>query len=136
MDLLAVAGTLVNNIFGYLTENVKDKSAVAQLKLQIDMAALQGVIAQNLQQAAINVEEAKKPESFWQHGRGAAMWVCVFGLAWQCLIQPLLIFGFALFSVKVAMPPFDTSLLITLLMGMLGLGSMRTFERIRKSDEE
>jgi hypothetical protein len=51
---------------------------------------------------------------------------------YQFLVQPLLPWIVALFGVTVPpLPPIDNETLMVLLTGMLGLGGLRTFERIR-----
>lgn len=48
----------------------------------------------------------------------------------QFLIAPLLTWGSTLFGKQIILPPLDTGTLMTLLGGQLGLGSMRTVEKI------
>tara|TARA_R100000664_G_scaffold21301_1_gene30620 strand:- start:1888 stop:2262 length:375 start_codon:yes stop_codon:yes gene_type:complete len=75
-------------------------------------------------QIEVNREEAKGNwfQSSW---RPATAWVCVAGFAINFLISPLL----APFGIDI--PQADTSVMLPVLMGMLGLGSMRSFERIK-----
>ncbi len=75
-------------------------------------------------QVEVNKEEAKGSwfQSSW---RPATAWVCVAGFAVNFLISPLL----APFGIDV--PQADTSTMLPVLMGMLGLGGMRSFERIK-----
>ena len=75
-------------------------------------------------QIEVNREEAKGNwfQSSW---RPATAWVCVAGFAINFLISPLL----APFGINI--PQADTSVMLPILMGMLGLGSMRSFERIK-----
>jgi|TARA_R100000030_G_scaffold33493_2_gene24981 hypothetical protein len=75
-------------------------------------------------QIEVNREEAKGNwfQSSW---RPATAWVCVAGFAINFLISPLL----APFGIDI--PQADTSVMLPVLMGMLGLGGMRSFERIK-----
>jgi len=75
-------------------------------------------------QIEVNKEEAKGNwfQSSW---RPATAWVCVAGFAINFLISPLA----APFGIDI--PQADTSVMLPVLMGMLGLGSMRSFERIK-----
>ena len=57
----------------------------------------------------------------------ATGWVCVAGFAVNFLISPLA----AAFGVTI--PQADTAVMLPVLMGMLGLGTMRTFERVKKN---
>ena len=73
-------------------------------------------------QIEVNKEEAKGNwfQSSW---RPATAWVCVAGFAVNFLISPLL----APFGIDV--PQADTSTMLPVLMGMLGLGGMRSYEK-------
>tara|TARA_Y100000310_G_scaffold222067_1_gene223715 strand:+ start:47 stop:202 length:156 start_codon:yes stop_codon:yes gene_type:complete len=51
-------------------------------------------------------------------------------------LHPLLQFGFALGGIEQELPEFDFSQLSTVLMGMLGLGGLRTFEKMKGVSRE
>tara|TARA_R100000781_G_C4061216_1_gene121091 strand:+ start:324 stop:695 length:372 start_codon:yes stop_codon:yes gene_type:complete len=75
-----------------------------------------------LAQMEINKEDAKG--NWFQSGwRPAVAWVCVAGFAINFLVSPLL----APFGIIV--PQADTGTMMPLLMGMLGLGGLRSFEK-------
>jgi len=77
-----------------------------------------------LAQIKLNTEEAKG--NWFQSGwRPATGWVCVAGFAVNFLISPLLA-GFG-----VDIPQADTSTMLPVLMGLLGLGGLRTVERLK-----
>ena len=99
---------------------------LAQLAAETDLAKLQ---------IQTNVEEAKSTNWFvagWRPGIG---WVCGAGLAYASLIEP-----FARFIAKVwfgytgEFPVISTDLTLQILMGMLGLGAMRSVEKIKSSE--
>ena len=75
-----------------------------------------------LAQIAVNKEDAKG--AWFQAGwRPAVGWVCVAGFAINFLVSPLAApFG-------IVIPQADTATMLPVLMGMLGLGSMRSFEK-------
>ena len=82
----------------------------------------------NAGQQALNII-ATQSASFFQSGwRPAAGWLGVIGLAYSTLGQPMLIWLSDIFGIP--RPPIvDTGILITLLVQMLGLGTLRTYER-------
>ncbi len=56
-------------------------------------------------------------------------WVCASALAYHFIVEPIVLFGLALYDVQLTLPQFDMGSLLTVLMGMLGLGGLRTFEK-------
>ena len=76
-----------------------------------------------LAQIKLNTEEAKG--NWFQSGwRPATGWVCVLGFGVNFLISPLAA-GFG-----ADIPQADTSTMLPVLMGMLGLGTLRSYERV------
>ena len=75
-------------------------------------------------QMAINLEESKSTSIFTSGWRPFIGWICGTGLAYQFLVYPILV----AFVPKIVQ--LDMGTLITLLAGMLGLGAMRTTEKI------
>ena len=102
---------------------MQQSGALAQLAAETDLAKLQ---------IQTNIEEAKST-NWWVAGwRPAIGWVCGAGLAYAALVEP-----FARFAAKVwfgytgDFPVIDTDLTMQILMGMLGLGAMRSVEKVR-----
>ena len=59
-------------------------------------------------------------------------WTCGIALAWHFVLAPLTMFVCAYIGVTIPeLPTFDVSSLLTVLMGMLGLGGLRTFEKTK-----
>lgn len=85
-----------------------------------------------LAQIDVNKEEAKNPNWVISGWRPAAGWVCVFGLAYAAVIEPIFRFVAAvIFGYTGQFPVLDIMLLGEILFGLLGLGAYRTVERIK-----
>lgn len=82
-------------------------------------------------QIGVNMEEAKSSSMFVSGWRPSVGWVCSAAFALHFLIFPLVIFGAAMAGHTVVPPTFDMSSLMTVLMGLLGLGGLRTFEKMK-----
>lgn len=121
--------------------------ATAAAEIQFKMAALEAAAfkaaadydtAQMTGQIEINKSEAVQT-SVWNRWRPAVGWVCVTGLAYTFLLKPLLPFLFkcgALIAGRDAstvpiLPEVPMGDLLILLGGMLGIGTMRSVEKIK-----
>jgi hypothetical protein len=115
-----------------------DKTQADQAKQALAMAQVQGQLADeaaqwdNLKaQIGVNAVEAGSSSLFVSGARPFIMWICGIGLAMQFLVAPIIQWGGACFGKVIVLPPLDMGTLMTLLGGLLGLGTMRTFEKIR-----
>ncbi len=84
-----------------------------------------------LAQIEVNKEEAKSQGIFKGGWRPFLGWVCGVAFAYHFVMQPLLVFILNVYGIKVDLPEFDMSSLLTVLGGMLGLGGLRTFEKYK-----
>ncbi len=128
-SVTALATTLVPFIakaFGIDTTTEETKVKLAGIELDA-----QKLIAEQLtKQAEINIEDARSGDKFQSRWRPFIGWTCGAAFAYHFILQPLLIFIFTLSGVVVPeLPQFDMNTLFTVLMGMLGLGAMRTYEK-------
>ena len=101
----------------------------AQVTMELAKQDWQGVMG-NLE---INKEEAKSTNWFVAGWRPAVGWVCATAFAYHYIIQPLALF--VIITTGVALPPlptFEMESLMTVLLGMLGLGGLRTFEKYKE----
>lgn len=76
-------------------------------------------------QTDVNAVEAASPRLLVSGWRPYIGWVCGTGLAYQLLIYPILV------AFVPEIVPLDVGTLLTLLTGMLGLGAMRTTEKLQ-----
>lgn len=120
-----------------LDKVLPDPAAAADAKLKMlqlaqtgDLADLDASVKLALGQMEVNKAEAQA-DLFRGGWRPAVGWVCVLGLFYQFLLQPLLPWLVSACGGHVpALPSIDSGALMVLLTGMLGLGGMRTVERL------
>ena len=114
--------SLISPVSNLLERFIPD--ADTKQKLAHEIATLSDRHAQELAVAQIklNTEEAKGNwfQSSWRPATG---WVCVLGFSVNFLISPLA----AGFGVEI--PQADTSVMMPVLMGLLGLGGLRSYEK-------
>jgi hypothetical protein len=130
--LASVGGTLIDRLFPD-----PDKRAQAQielLKLTHDQEnrAAADQLARDLAQAKVNEVEAASSDTFRGGWRPFVGWVCGAGFAVNYVVGPLLPWLAALAGHQAPpLPQLDTDTLMGLLAGMLGLGTLRTVERVK-----
>lgn len=118
---------------------IPDPKAAAEANLRVlelaqkgELAWLDADVKLAVGQMAINQEEAKDPSLFKSGWRPAVGWLCVAGFAYMAVIRPIVPWLVQVVGIQVPpMPPVDTSEIMAILMGMLGLGGMRTAERLK-----
>jgi hypothetical protein len=129
---LPFLSSLIEPVTGLLDKFVEDKDQKAKLAHEISTMADRH--AQQLALAQIEVNKAEAASSsVWKGGwRPFVGWVCGTAFAYHFVIQPLAIFGLAAYGMEVPpLPDFEMSQLMTVLMGMLGLGGLRSFEKTK-----
>jgi hypothetical protein len=121
--LLEAGKTLIDRLF-------PDEHAQAAERQRAQVELLQLAQADNLAQIEVNKVEAQHTDRFVSGWRPGAGWVCVAGLAYTFLAQPLLAWGSSIQGWPVP-PVLDIEALMILLGGMLGLGGLRTFDKVK-----
>lgn len=114
---------------------VPDRNAAEKAKQDLAAQLQTAVLAAETAQIEVNKIEAASSSLFvagWRPGIG---WVCGFALAWQFVLSPMTAYLLAIVTSYTghafpALPVLDSSQLYPVLLGMLGLGGMRTFERV------
>ena len=104
-------------------------------KLAHEIATMAERHAQELAkgQLEINKAEASHRNIFVAGWRPFVGWTCGVALAWHFVLAPFIIFFSAYFGVELTeLPTFDMESLMTVLLGMLGLGGLRSFEKYKK----
>ena len=102
--------------------------------LDMEKTELAASLAQVQGQLAINEKEAESTNWFIAGWRPAVGWVCVLGLFYAYVFEPFLKFFLAIYrpDVIAKLPALDTGTLISgLLIPLLGLGALRTFEKLK-----
>jgi len=130
--MLNLLGKLVDPVSNILDKVVEDKDQKA--KLAHEIATMAERHAQELArgQIEINKEEAKSRNIFIAGWRPFVGWTCGLALFWHFLGLPVTLFVTGWFDLQhPPLPEFDMQSLMTVLLGMLGLGGMRTFEKFK-----
>ncbi len=134
MPLLDILGPIIGKVLDFIPD--PQKKAEAQLKIQQELDANQQAIMSALTavdkgQTEINAEEAKSTNMFIAGWRPFLGWTCGASFAWVYVLQPIATFALNAAGHPIALPTLDFSQMSSVLMGMLGLSGMRTYEKIQ-----
>lgn len=112
-----LANTAINKIW-------PDKSEQEKQQLAAAVMVVQG-------QLDINKAEAANPSVFVSGWRPFIGWVCGSGCAWNWLGLPVLKAVLIIVGHPIELSPANLTEMIPLLLGMLGLGGLRTVEKVK-----
>ena len=104
---------------------------LAKTQMGIDAAADARESAERLAQVDVNKTEAQSGSLFVSGARPFIMWVGGVGFAYATVVRWMVEDISAVAGHPVILPVYDQSLLVPVLMGLLGLGAMRTVEKVK-----
>tara|TARA_R100001530_G_scaffold59132_1_gene42873 strand:+ start:66 stop:437 length:372 start_codon:yes stop_codon:yes gene_type:complete len=122
MSKLNVVGSIIDKVADRIDDFTFDKQEKAELIQEINKAQLE-----------VNKVESGHTSIFVAGWRPFVGWTCGIALCYHFVIQPFLVFLLYLFGYQVDLPVFNMQTLTTVLMGMLGLGGLRSYEKVKKS---
>lgn len=126
-DLLKGAiGPIVDGFLKFIPD--KNKRAEAKEQLEVQMLGAMTSLVQG--QLAINQKEAEHGSIFVAGWRPFIGWTCGVALAWSFVLSPFVSWiAFMIGADLKGIPVLDVGPLMTLVLGMLGLGGLRTYEK-------
>ena len=121
---------LIGPVTGLLDKFVEDKDQKNALAHEIATLAEKQAHEAAMAQVATNQAEAKHRSVFVAGWRPFIGWTCGVALAYHFVLAPFILFGVSVAGVEIPpLPAFDMDSLMTVLLGMLGLGGLRTYEK-------
>jgi len=121
---------LVGPITGLLDKFIEDKDKKAALAHDLATMAERHIHEANMGQLEVNKAEAQHRSIFVAGWRPFLGWGLSFAMVWHFVLVPMITFVFAYMRIEAPdLPEFDMASLMTVLMGMLGLGGLRTYEK-------
>ena len=123
---------LIGPVTGLLDKFIEDKDQKNAIAHEIATLAEKQAHESQMAQILTNREEAKSRSVFVAGWRPFIGWTCGFALAYHFIVAPLILFGVGIAGLQIpALPVFDMDALMTVLLGMLGLGTMRSVEKLK-----
>lgn len=133
LALLPTLGTLIERL-------IPDRNASEQAKLELMRLAQTGELAQleadkavQLGQISINLEDAKAGGIYRAGWRPFLGWTCGVALAWEWVLKQIFVTVWILAADAAlpALPQLNIEQIAGLVLALLGLGTMRTIERVK-----
>ena len=126
---MSIVNALIGPVSGLLDKFIEDKDQKNALAHEIATMSERHAHEALKGQLEINKVEAAHKSLCVAGWRPAIGWVCMLGLLYNTIIANVL----AIWS---EVPEVDTTLLVPVMMGMLGLGAMRSYEKVNHVSRE
>lgn len=123
-----IGGSLIKHFFPDPAQQAAAEEKMAELEKSGELEVIAG-------QLRINEAEAKSTNWFVAGWRPFVGWVCGFGLLYAAMIEPIARFIVAvILKYAGVFPEIDTTITMQVLFGLLGLGGMRMWEKIKGAE--
>ena len=123
-SLLPVVGDVLDRFF----PNKEEKEKAAR---EIEAKLAEHLAKIDLAQLEVNKQEAAHRSIFIAGWRPFVGWTCGLALFYTYVAQPIAMFVMAQTGALVQLPHLDLSTMMPVLLGMLGLGGLRTYEKFK-----
>ena len=128
IDAGSLAGSVVDGIDSLFTSD--EEREAAKLKLSEVMQQ------PHILQAMANIESAKNTNWFVAGGRPALLWICAVALLYNWILKDFIVIGIVTLNTNAAeivplLPTIDGNEVTGLVLALLGLGAMRTYEKAK-----
>lgn len=117
---LDIGGKVISRLWPDPADQTKAQLALLELAQRGELAQME-----------VNKAEAASANWFIAGGRPFIVWVCGMAFAWNWIGLPVARLGAAYFGHPLDIAPADMSEMMPVLLGLLGLGGLRTFEKVK-----
>jgi len=125
-------GGLGKSISEAVTAAIKKGENLANIQKEVE-GQLQNFLTEiNKGQTELNKIEAQSTNLFKSGWRPALAWVAVFGFIWGFVLYPIITFILKLLEIKSDLPAINSDGLFELVLALLGMAGIRTFEKKNK----
>ena len=126
MDPIFAVSNVVSQL---ITRILPDPAQAAAANLELTKMQMSGELAQITGQLDINKVEAASTSVFVSGWRPFVGWVCGLGLGYVAIVEPIARFIATMVGYTGNFPVIDTTITMQVLMGMLGLAGMRSYDK-------
>jgi len=126
---LELGTSVINKIWPDPVKQAEEQRKLQELAQKGNLEELNAEIKLLISQVDLNKVEAAHKSIFVAGWRPFVGWVCGLGLLYNVILAPFL-------DIWLTVPEVKTDLLYPVLLGMLGLGGMRSFEKVKRVSRE
>ena len=126
---MSILGSLIGPATQLLDKVIEDKDEKNRIAFELSTLAERHAQELAKGQLDVNKVEAASKSLFVAGWRPCIGWVCALGLFYNTILSNIL-------SIWVEVPEIDTTLLVPVMMGMLGIGAMRTVDKVKGVSRE
>ena len=130
--LIPALGNLLDRVFPDPQAAADAKVKVMEMAQRGELAYLDADLKMATGQMEVNRAEAQHQSIFVAGWRPAIGWVCAAAFAFKFVVGPSAAVLMSMAGHPIVLPEFDFSEMSTILLGMLGLGTLRTVEKVKK----
>jgi len=134
--MLNLISSLVTPVTGILDKFIEDKDQKAALAHEIATLADKQANEQAVAQIELNKVEAAHKSMFVAGWRPAVGWVCALAMLLNFILIPFINLGLEFGGLDLQLDLIDMETMMPVLFGMLGLGGMRTAEKLKGVQRE
>ena len=126
---MSILGSIIGPATSLLDKVIEDKDEKNRIAFELSTLAERHAQELAKGQLEVNKVEAASKSLFVAGWRPCIGWVCALGLFYNTILSNIL-------GIWVEVPEIDTTLLVPVMMGMLGIGAMRTVEKVKGVSRE
>ena len=128
--ILDIGGKVIDKLWPDPAQRDAAKLELFKLQQSGELAAMAAETELAKAQIEVNNTEAQNSSLFVSGGRPFVIWICGSALGYAAILEPILRFiATVVFHYSGQFPIIDTTLTMQLLLGLLGLGGMRSWEK-------
>jgi len=128
--LLGIGSKVIDKIWPDPAQRDAAKLELLKMQQSGELAQLSADTSLMIEQIKVNAAEAQNPSVFVSGWRPAIGWICGAACAWNWIGLPVVKMGLAIYGKPIDLAPADLTEMLPVLMGMLGLGGLRTLEKL------
>lgn len=129
--LLGIGSKIFDKVFPDPVQRDAAKLELLKLQQSGELAQLTADTNLMIEQIKVNQAEAANPSLFVSGWRPGVGWICVAACGWNWIGLPVVKVGLEIYGHPLALSPADLTEMLPILMGMLGLGGLRTIEKLQ-----